>query len=364
MRDGLRVLDADAHVVEPGGLFGAAQPPDRNPMDLPTTTPWEPCGDWDRVKDQFDNGFDAPSYLRALDAEGIDAVVLYPSVGLFVPFQPELDAAEQAAACRAYDEWLGAYCAEAPHRLAGVGIAPVMDVDRAVAEARHAKSLGLVGMMIRPNHLYGRNAGDRAFDPLYEVMAGEGLILAVHEGLGLRGGPTIGSDRFTGFATRHALSHPLEQMAAMASLMLDGALERHPGLKVAFLESGTGWLPYWLARLDGHREWMADSECAELSRAPSEYFARQCVISSDPDDPLCAWVVGEVGADHVLWASDFPHPDALYPEAAASFLKEAAEHGLAGADLAAVLWDTPLRFYGLEERFGAGAEAGRPGRLR
>jgi predicted TIM-barrel fold metal-dependent hydrolase len=52
-----------------------------------------------------------------------------------------------------------------------------------------------------------------------------------------------------------------------------------------------------------------------------------------------------------VWASDFPHPDALYPDAVSSFLKESAEHGLDGAELDAVLWDTPIRFYRLEERF-------------
>ena len=102
--------------------------------------------------------------------------------------------------------------------------------------ARRAADLGLVGVMARPNHLYGRNLGDPAYDPVWEAVAGRGIVLAVHEGLGVTGGPTIGSGRFTGFTARHALSHPMEQMAAMASLVLDGALERHPELRVAFLE--------------------------------------------------------------------------------------------------------------------------------
>jgi predicted TIM-barrel fold metal-dependent hydrolase len=77
------------------------------------------------------------------------------------------------------------------------------------------------------------------------------------------------------------------------------------------------------------------------------------VICTDPDDPLAAWVAEEVGADHVMWASDFPHPDALYPEAVTAFLHESEEHGMPEADAATVLWDTPVEFYGLEARFGA-----------
>jgi predicted TIM-barrel fold metal-dependent hydrolase len=139
-------------------------------------------------------------------------------------------------------------------------------------------------------------------------------------------------------------------MAAMASLVLDGALERHPELRVAFLESGTGWLPYWLHRLDEHREWLADTECAGLSLSASEYFARQCVISSEADDDLAATVVGAVGADHVMWASDFPHPDAVFPDAARRFVANLEGHGVTAADVEAVLWSTPLDFYGLQDR--------------
>jgi predicted TIM-barrel fold metal-dependent hydrolase len=350
MHDGLRILDADAHVIEPGDVFGDGFRAGLETIDLPETTPREPCGDLSKLADFFADGCSAREYLRCMDAEGIDAVVLYPSMGLFVPFQPELAPAQSARACRAYNEWIAEYCSTDPRRLAGVGIVPLADVGFAVKEARHIASLGLPGVMARPNHLYGRSLGARDYDPLYDALQEAGLVFAVHEGLGVRG-PTIGREVSDTFAVRHAMSHPMEQMAAMASLVLEGALERHATLRVAFLESGTGWLPYWLARLDNHDEWMHESETAALSLTPSEYFARQCVICTDPDDPLAAWVTSQVGADHMMWASDFPHPDALYPEAVTSFLKESAEHGLGGTDLDRVLWDTPVRFYGLEQRF-------------
>ncbi len=344
-----RVLDADAHVIEPFGIFGDAQRLDRNPMDLPATTPTVVCGGAD-LSDQWEHGWDAPSYLRAMDAQRIAAAVLYPSVGLFVPFQPEISDREQARACAGYDDWIAGYCATDPSRLAGVGIAPLGDPHLAASETRRAATLGLVGMLVRPNFLHGRNLGDRAYDPLYDALEETGLVLAVHEGMGVRGGPTIGGDRFASFAARHLCSHPMEQMASMASLMLDGALERHPVMRVAFLESGTGWLPYWLARLDDHIEWMADTETKGLEHSASEYFARQCIISTDPEDPLCATSVDAVGADHIVWASDFPHPDAAFPDA----LDEFVHHNprLANTALGAILWDTPLDFYRLRERFG------------
>jgi len=351
MRDGKRILDADAHVIEPGDVFGDAPSVGPELMDLPPSTPFQAVGDNAKLTDFFVAGCSADAYLRCMDTEGIDAVVLYPSMGLYVPYVPELDPGKSAAVCRAYNDWIAAYCATDSSRLAGVGIVPLADVRLASQEARHAADLGLPGVMVRPNHVYGRSLGARDYDPLYDVLEETRLVLAVHEGLGVRGAPTIGRDVSELFAVRHAMSHPMEQMAAMASLILEGALERHRTMRVAFLESGTGWLPYWLARLDGHAEWMHGTETGALSVTPSEYFARQCMISTDPDDPLAAWVVSQVGADHVVWASDFPHPDAMYPDAVTSFLKESAEHGLVDGELDAVLWDTPLRFYRLEDRF-------------
>lgn len=352
MHDGLRVLDADGHVVESADVFEGIVPPGTPVFDLPATTPYQMCGDLELLRDQLDHGFDAPSYLRAMDAQGIDGAVLYPSIGLFVPYLPELDVGAAVTACRAYNDWIAAYCATAPSRLAAVGVVP-RDPREAEAEARRVAELDLVGVTVRPNHLGDEYLDAEAWAPLYHTLEETGGVLAVHEALGVRAGVTIGSDRFQGFAARHACSHPLEQMTAAVAILLGGVCERHPELRVAFLESGTGWLPYWLARLDDHREWMEDSECASLTLSPTEYFARQCVISSDPEDTLAAFSIGRVGADHVVWASDFPHPDAAFPDAVDEFLEQIPD--VSDDDRSAVLWDTPLRFYGLEDRFGASA---------
>lgn len=348
MRAGLPILDADGHVVEPAHVFADVIPPGVEVFDLPATTPYEMCGDLELLRDQLDHGFDAPSYLRAMDAQGIDGAVLYPSMGLFVPFLPELDADGSLAACRAYNDWIAGYCATDPTRLAAVAVVP-REPERAAEEARRIAALRLVGVLLRPNHLDDDYFDAASWTPLYRALEETQGVLAMHEALGVRSGTTIGSDRFTGFAARHACSHPLEQMTAAVALLLGGVLERHPRLRVAFLESGTGWLPYWLARLDDHRDWMRATECADLTLAPSEYFDRQCVISSDPEDALAAITISRVGADHVVWASDFPHPDAEFPGAVDEFLQLVPD--LDERSRRAVLWDTPLDFYGLANRF-------------
>jgi len=202
---------------------------------------------------------------------------------------------------------------------------------------------------VRPNHLGDVYLDHAEFDPLYDILEETGLVLGVHEALGVRG-PTIGRDRFETFAARHACSHPLEQMAAAAALLLGGSASATRPCGSRSWSRGPAGSPIGLARLDEHREWMETTECSTLSLAPSEYFARQCVISSDPEDTLAGFVIDRVGADHVMWASDFPHPDAAFPDALEQFLARLVGVDL-DVDVRRVLWDTPLAFYRLADRF-------------
>lgn len=344
MRDGLPVLDADAHVVEPVDIFAGLLPAGTPVMDLPATTPMVMCGDTAKLAAQVEARFSADSYVAAMDAQGIDAAVVYPSLGLFLPHLPELDRENAADICRAYNTWAATWTAAGGGRLGAVGIVPQRYPALCVQVAREAMDLGLLGVLVRPNLIGEHALDDHAFDHLYAEVASRRRILAVHEGLGVRG-PTIGSDRFTSFVARHACSHPLEQMTAAVAFLLGGVCERHPDLRVAFLESGTGWLPYWLSRLDEHREWMGASELGHLTLEPSEYFARQCVISTDPEDHLIATSLMHVSSANVVWASDFPHPDALFPDAVDVFLSRARKDGVGEEPLRELLWDTPLSFY-------------------
>ena len=108
----------------------------------------------------------------------------------------------------------------------------------------------------------------------------------------------------------HACSHPMEQMMAFLSLLEGGVLDRHPSLKVAFLEAGCGWLPYWLWRLDEveYRHLAAELE-GRARMPPSAYFRRQCLVGVEPDEPLIAQVIEHVGAQALMFGTDFPHLD-------------------------------------------------------
>jgi len=113
---------------------------------------------------------------------------------------------------------------------------------------------------------------------------------------------------------------------------------------VGFLESGIGWLGYWLDRMDSHFEKM-HSYVPWLRKRPSEYFREQCYISMDPDESTLRAMV-ELGVErNVLWGSDYPHFDCTYPgvlaevERALGVLSEGARNN--------ILTENAIRFYGL-----------------
>jgi predicted TIM-barrel fold metal-dependent hydrolase len=329
----MRIIDIDGHVREPDDLWeryleapfrGRAPKIEKvaNGQLLfrlegerhhrrPDESPFAIKDDGSPVNEHRHLATNPKQRLDAMNRDRIDRGLLFPSAGLYLPSVE--DEAYGAALCRAYNNWLYDYCAEDRIRLMGVAVIPVQDVNRAIEEARRAvNELGFKGIFIRPNPIKGRNIDDPYYDPLYNTVAALGVPLLVHEGSGAYL-PTAGADRFPGqwFFT-HTVSHPFEQMLASLSLICRGTLERHPDLRVVFLESGAGWLPYWLWRMDEHHE-ILPFQVSWLKMRPSEYFRRQCFISFEADESRLGEVISSIGDEHVMFASDYPHWDATFP---------------------------------------------------
>lgn len=342
MRNGHAIVDADGHVVEPLDLWDRyidAEFHDRRPVVEPQFITVEgkkmsrlgladpgsgydieefnrgAGWDWQhRFGEQALKGFTSGTFVEMMDSEGIDQMVLYPSKALYAASIEYMDARLSAAICRAYNRWLHDFCSAAPDRLIGVAVTALHDPELAAEEARHAvEELGLRGCTIRPNPYAGRNLEDRAYDGFYAEVARLDVPLAIHEGAGAYM-PQYG-ERHPSHLARHAMCHTMEQMGAAFSMTVGGVMERHPTLDVALLEAGGGWLPYWLDRLDEHVHWLrhARNETGHLTMRPSDYFRRQGWIHCEPDDPSLRSVVDYLGADRILWATDYPHPDGRFP---------------------------------------------------
>jgi uncharacterized protein len=296
-----------------------------------------------RYRDGHPGGFDPYARLAVMDKEGIDIAVLFPTTSA-VGIAVIPDEGFATALARGYNNWLADFCRVAPQRLFGVAQIPLLHLDAAVKEATRAVTeLGMKMVVVRPNPYAGRLWTDPAYDVLWDRLQSLDVPVAFHEGTYPKAIPTAGADRFDNFLFQHVVSHPFEQQLACLSLVAGGVLERFPRLRVAFMEAGCGWVPYWLDRIDDHYEelpWMA----AGLRMKPSEYFRRQCFVTAEAKDPHVAHVASVVGSDGLLFASDFPHYDAVFPGAVDAFRANCA---LAAPAARAVLAGNAARLFGL-----------------
>jgi predicted TIM-barrel fold metal-dependent hydrolase len=350
---GYLAVDADGHVMEPAEAWADFLPAEywpvapqglrdsqgRRCLSIGGTTWPRPPAD-PNFKGMPTGGSDPQVRLADMDLEGIGIALLFPTDGLFLSGVDQRDVA--LALARAYNDWLVHYCSADPARLVHVGALPQADVRDTIEEARRCvQELGSKALMLRPNPVQGRNLDDPAYEVQWEALEELGVPVVMHEGTTLNV-PQSG-ERFENFAFRHACSHPHEQQYALLALACGGVLERHPDLRVVFVEAGCGWLPYWLERLDEHMEkW--EFATAPLPLKPSEYFARQCFVTTEPDEKTLPSVVDLVGDDVIMWASDYPHPDGIFPGAVAEL---ADRTDLSDETKRKILRTNALRCFGL-----------------
>jgi predicted TIM-barrel fold metal-dependent hydrolase len=256
--------------------------------------------------------------LQDMDRDGIQASVIYgPSLfGLPIPDQ------ELKAAClRAYNDWAGEFNAHDPDRLCVLPVLPAHDPAAAVSELERVAKLGHRGAIISP---FEFRCGDTAWEPLWAAAADTGLPISFHIGKGcsyLK--PQFMSWEMTAFAA----VGPIQLDEPLAAMIFCGALERNPRMRLVLAESGIGWLPYFVARMDGAGEKHTPKAADYKLRAkPSEIFRRQ-VIATFEEEPLGPTLIPLLGPESFMWASDYPHPDSTFPHS-----HDAVAEAFAGLD--------------------------------
>jgi predicted TIM-barrel fold metal-dependent hydrolase len=295
-----------------------------------------------------EGGWIGAKRLADLDADTIDIAVLYPTA--LLGWIEDTDLFELS--CRGYNDWLHDFCRADPARLIGVGVVPVQDLERARAEMRRCvQELGFRAIMIRPAPYIGRaKLYNPIYDPFWKEACDLGVGIGVHplpfadmpnvcRGLDLDEGMRFPTDNIF---LRQGLTNALDIMVALAWFVGGGICERFPDLQVAFLEGSGGWLPSMLERLEHHFHIFGSPH---QKSSPTEMFKRQCYISFDPDEYGLPFTAQYVGADRILWASDYPHPDAKIPGTVAE-LYEAIEP-LAEHEQELIIGANAARFYRL-----------------
>jgi predicted TIM-barrel fold metal-dependent hydrolase len=369
MRNGFQVLDTDAHHMEPASMWAEycdSAFADRAPRvgdlgggrkgmmveDEPITNQ---DGNYPMHAKEFvdaatramlrferarNAGFDAASRLVDMDEEGVDAQVIYPTVGGQILGKSFADTELLAAVCRAYNNWSLEYAAAAPGRLRMAAMLPVQAIDLAVEEARRVAAAGAAAFYVRPNPVAGRNLHHIDNDPLWRTIEELGLPVCIHDS----GSPYLPSygERMETHTSGHILAHPFEAMSAMMGLIWFGVIERFPNLKIVHVEADAGWLPYWLQRMEQHMDFSGNAEHPELKRRPTEYFKSNFLVACRGDEMTLPAVVSLVGDDYVTFNTDYPHPDGTWPTGMAAL--EAQPIGQ--ESVRKIYWDNAAELFG------------------
>jgi predicted TIM-barrel fold metal-dependent hydrolase len=367
MKSGFKIMDSDMHLREPVDLWAKYMDPewrDRAPSILSSTArssamvmiegkilqgyqPTYRGGIFDatrideEIADYRAQGFDAKTQLLAMDREGLDVAALYPSIGLGVIMREEINP-KLAAVARAYNNWLHDFCQADPKRLKGVAMLSLHDVSEAVKEAERAVTkLGFVGVFARPEPLRNLPWHSRYYDALWSCLEALGAPIGFHSAAALGEVPQIG-DRFgDNLLLRHVASHPMENMLALIDVIGGGVCDRHPKLRVAFLECYCGWVSFLLQRMDKAMAKGRFPTAGQLK--PTEYFKRQCWISTEHEKEL-PMIIEMVGDDRIVFSTDYPHGDSDFPHAVEEFLEM---DGVSNESQKKILWDNCARLYGL-----------------
>lgn len=283
-----------------------------------------------------------------MDLDGVAATVMYGPVSGIMAIDNDV----RPACYQAYNEWLAEFCAASPNRLIGAGIIGYFSPEEAVAGIRQLAELGLPEAMFQAASVTTGLWHD-SWEPLWAAAEEADIILGFHFGGGVRTVPAEVAGEHLG-ATGTALSVlPLKLDEPLTSVIFSGVLERHPKLKIVLAETGFGWIPFLLQRMEyslnkylGNREYWDQRGGINLSLRPTEYFQRQ-VWATFQEDHAGVRQLDMVGPDRVMWAADYPHADGTWPESQKA-IQEQLGH-LDEATKRMIVCDNARALYGLPE---------------
>jgi len=369
MKDGLRFVDCDMHILEPADLFTTwldprfrervttAIDPNGQPRrgiwmldGLPTSAdqdvqqyrkplrrpPSAEAGSFGasrqplsgsrvaaggRLDFAIERNYNPEAQVMAMEMEGIDIAVLYPTAGLSLLGRDGMEPQLSLALCQAYNNWLHDFCSYSPDQLKFVAMLPMHDVNLACQElVRCVRDLGAVGSFMRPNLVNGRYWHSNYWDPLYRMHEDLDVTWGFHEGSGAwysHMNVLYGENRFY----RHVASFWIEMQQALIAQLIAGVYEFHPRLRVGFLEANNSWVPGLLTRIEHDYVNYRETHAPYLSLSPKEYFQRNCWAAVEGSEPETEAIAGMIGADRMCISTDYPHFDSDFPEVTNNLLR-------------------------------------------
>lgn len=383
--DGLKVIDTDSHWSEPYDLWTSRAPAkyrDRVPrmMERDGRRRWwfdddiaiglpiaSSVVDADGTKItgtaffDMDNemvhraSYDAEARVAMLDELGIHAQVMYPNVAGFgnQNFLKSPDDMLRLISVEIYNDALAEFQEATNQRVFGMALLPWWDLDAAVREIERAHANGLRGIVTcaNPEEAGLPDMATPHWDPVWQVCSDLEMPVNFHIGsskgnldfFGKAPWPSFGEERKLAVGSANLF---MGNARTVGNLIYSGIPERFPGVKFVSVESGIGWIPFFLEVLDHQMHETAPNELAELTLLPSEYFKRQFYGCFWFERSTIKPTIDFLGERCVLFETDFPHPTCLYPRDDASLMT--ALEGLTDAQIQAIMQDNAAQLYKID----------------
>lgn len=314
----------------------------------------------DLLREDANRNWDDTVRNAALEADGIVAEIIFPNTvppfftrsGLVSQPPTAEEYESRLAGLRAHNRWLADFCGRYPGRRAGIGQMLLNDIDEAVRDIHWIADTGLTGGVllsaVPPNSALDPLHAP-TYDPIWRACEERGVLLNVHGG---GGGPDHGA--FPGSLSIFVLEASFYAHRPLWALIMSGVFDRFPGLRLAFTEAGSAWLPGTLAMMDsiqakqekGNIGVLPILEPVRLQRRPSEYWHTNCWLGASFMTREDALDRHSIGVDRIMWGSDFPHDEGTFP-----YTREALAHTFAGMDrdeVAAMVGGNAAHVYGFD----------------
>ena len=291
--------------------------------------------------------FDLAERVKDMNAGGILGSMCFPSFPSFSGrvFGGSDDKGLALAVLQAYNDWhIEEWCGGAPGRFIPMAITPLWDADLCAAEVRRvaAKGCHSITFTENPSALGFPSYHDAYWDPVWEAVCENDVVVSVHLGSSGRLAVTAPDAPIDVMITLQ----PMNVCQAAADILWSRVIKKFPTIKFALSEGGTGWIPYFLDRLDRtyemHHLWTGQDFGDQL---PSEVF-REHFLTCFIADPIGVKLRHEIGLDNIAWECDYPHSDSSWPKAPEELA--AVMQGVPDTEVNKITFENACRWYSFD----------------
>lgn len=373
--ENLTLISVDDHIIEPPDMFDAHLP-ERFKADAPRIVRRDDGADvWrfgevevpnvalnavaGRPKEEYGvepqsleeirpGCFLVDERVKDMNACGVLASMNFPS---FPGFAARLFAVEDEefglALVRAYNDWhIDEWCGAHPGRFIPMALPVIWDAQKCADEVRRVADKGCHSLSFteNPAALGYQSFHDPYWDPLWAAVCDTDTVLSIH----------LGSSGQLSFPAPDSppdvmiTLQPMNIQAAAADLLWSRVLKEFPAIRIALSEGGTGWVPYFLERVDRtydmHHRWTGQDFG---DRMPSDVF-REHFLTCFISDHTGVYLRNEIGIDNISWECDYPHSDSAWPGAPEELAKLMNEAGVTEVEAAKITHENAMAWYSFD----------------